>query len=156
MKYRTDVDVLLVEDNPGDAELIIESLRIENLAQRLHVVQDGEQALDFLFARGRYSERGIDRPPRLIILDLKLPKIDGLRVLDEVKRDPRTRPIPVVMLTSSNIEHDVARGYLLGVNSYVQKPVDFARFQEAVRRLGLYWLSMNETPPSCVFHPPQR
>jgi CheY-like chemotaxis protein len=151
VKYRTDVEVLLAEDNSADAELIMESLRLENLGDRLHLAHDGEQALDFLFARGRYGERAMDRPPRLIILDVKLPKIDGLRVLDEIKRDPRTRPIPVVMFTSSNIDHDVARGYLLGANSYIQKPVDFGRFQDTVRRLGAYWLGLNEVPPQSVF-----
>lgn len=156
MKYRTDVEVLLAEDNPADAELIVESLRLENLADRLHVVHDGEQALDFLFCRGPYAERAQDRPPRLVILDLKLPKIDGLKVLGEVKRDARTRAIPVVMLTSSNIEHDVTQGYLLGANSYVQKPVDFSRFQDTVRRLGVYWLALNESAPHAVFNVPQR
>ncbi|HEY7567851.1 MAG TPA: response regulator [Gemmatimonadaceae bacterium] len=146
-----DIDVLLAEDNPADAELIIESLRNENLADRLHRVHDGEEALDFLLARGVYEGRALDRPPRLVLLDVKLPKVDGLKVLEELKRDPRTRPIPVVMLTSSNIEHDVARGYLLGANSYVQKPVEYMRFQETVRRLGLYWLATNEAAPAVVF-----
>jgi CheY-like chemotaxis protein len=153
MRYGNDVQVLLAEDNSADAELIMESLRMENLADRLHLVHDGEQALDFLFARGRYGGRAVDRPPRLIILDVKLPKVDGLRVLDEIKRDPRTRPIPVVLFTSSNIDNDVARGYLLGANSYIQKPVDFSRFQDTVRRLGVYWLGLNEVPPQSVFEP---
>jgi two-component system, response regulator len=151
MTYKPDVDVLLVEDNPADAELIVESLRKENLASRLHVVHDGVEALDFLFCRGEYAGRAPNYPPRLVILDLKLPKVDGLNVLEQVKRDPRTRPIAVVMLTSSNIENDVARGYLLGANSYVQKPVDFERFQEAVRRIGVYWLTTNEAAPAAVF-----
>ncbi len=151
MKYKGDIEVLLAEDNPADAELIIESLRIENLAERLHHVHDGVEALDFMFARGAYEGRALDRPPRLVLLDVKLPKVDGLKVLAELKRDPRTRPIPVVMLTSSNIEHDVARGYLLGANSYVQKPVDFARFHETVARLGAYWLGINEPAPRVVF-----
>lgn len=156
MRYAGHIDVLLVEDNPADAELIVESLRKENLAQRLHHVHDGQEALDFLFARGAYVDRAVDRPPRLVLLDLKLPKVDGLKVLEELKRDPRMRPIPVVMLTSSNIEHDVARGYLLGANSYVQKPVDFVRFQETVRRLGLYWLTVNEAAPAVVFRSPNQ
>jgi CheY-like chemotaxis protein len=151
MKYDGDIDVLLAEDNPADAELVIESLRREKLAERLYRVHDGEEALDFLFARGAYVTRALDHPPRLVILDLKLPKIDGLKVLEELKKDPRTRPIPVVMLTSSNIEHDVARGYLLGANSYVQKPVDFVRFQETVGRLGSYWLTINQAAPAMVY-----
>lgn len=151
MKYRTDVDVLLVEDNLSDAELIIEALGRERLAERLHHVHDGAEALDFLFCRGAYEAREFGRPPRLVLLDVKLPKVDGLAVLRELKQDPRTAPIPVVMLTSSNIEQDVTQGYRLGANSYVQKPVDFERFQDAVRRIGLYWLTLNEPAPGLVF-----
>lgn len=151
MKHQGDVDILLVEDNPADAELIVESLRSANVAERMHVVHDGEEALDFLFARGGYAGRAIDRPPRLVLLDVKLPKVDGLSVLKALKADPSTRPIPVVMLTSSNMQQDVARGYVLGANSYVQKPVDFVRFHETVRRIGLYWLTLNEPAPAAVF-----
>jgi CheY-like chemotaxis protein len=156
VKYRTDVEVLLVEDNAADAELIVDSLGLERLAERLHLVRDGEEALEFLFCRGRYAAREFTRPPRLVILDVKLPKVDGLRVLHEIKRDPRTAPIPVVMLTSSNIEQDVARSYVLGANSYIQKPVDFPRFQETVRHLGVYWLSLNEPAPAVVYSSPAR
>jgi CheY-like chemotaxis protein len=155
VKYRTDVDVLLVEDNPSDAELIIDALHHEQLAERLHHVRDGEEALEFLFCRGRYEGRDFLRPPRVVFLDVKLPKVDGLRVLREVKRDPRTSAIPIVLLTSSNIEADVARGYMLGVNSYVQKPVDYVRFRETVRRVGAYWLTTNEPAPADVFADPQ-
>jgi CheY-like chemotaxis protein len=117
----------------------------------LHVVHDGEEALEFLFCRGRYAAREFARPPRLVLLDVKLPKVDGLRVLREIKRDPRTAPIPVVMLTSSNIDKDVEQAYVLGANSYVQKPVDFVRFQETVSRVGEYWLTLNEAAPAAVF-----
>lgn len=145
------VEMLLVEDNPADAELILASLGGEHRADRMHVVHDGEEALDFLFCRGAYADRVFDKPPRLVILDVKLPKVGGLEVLREIKRDPRTRSIPVVMLTSSNIERDVARGYHLGANSYVQKPMDFGQFRETVRWIGRYWLTMNEAPPSGAF-----
>jgi CheY-like chemotaxis protein len=153
MKYKADVDVLLVEDNLSDAELIVDALGSEQLAERLYHVHDGAEALDFLFCRGRYEARDFARPPRLVLLDVKLPKVDGLAVLREIKRDPRTGPIPVVMLTSSNIDEDVTRGYKLGANSYVQKPVDFERFQDAVRRVGQYWLLLNEPAPGTVFQP---
>jgi len=139
------VDLLLAEDNPSDTELILESL--SGLRERVFTVEDGVEALDFLFSRGRFAGRAQSSMPRVVMLDVKLPKIGGFEVLRALRADPRTRRIPVVMLTSSNLERDVARGYELGANSYVQKPVDFDRFRETVRLLGLYWLSINEPPP---------
>jgi two-component system response regulator len=144
-------EVLLAEDNPSDAELILLALGQENLPGLIHHVVDGEEALDFAFCRGAYAGRSFVAPPRLVILDLKLPKVSGLEVLREMKRDVRTYAIPVVLLTSSKIESEVARGYRLGANSYVQKPVDFDQFRTAVQRLGRYWLSVNEPPPPLAF-----
>jgi len=140
------VDLLLAEDNPSDTELILESLA--GLRERVFAVEDGVEALDFLFGRGDFAERAHLGLPRVVVLDVKLPKVGGFDVLRELRADPRTRKVPVVMLTSSNLERDVARGYELGANSYVQKPVDFDRFRETVRLLGLYWLSTNEPPPA--------
>jgi two-component system response regulator len=145
--------MLLVEDNPSDADLILASLSNEGYAGAIHVVHDGVEALEFVFCRGKYTDREEEPCLRVIVLDVKLPKIDGFEVLRELKSDSRTRSIPVVMLTSSNIERDVARGYQLGANSYVQKPVDFERFRRTVRHMGLYWMTMNEAPlmsPFCA------
>jgi len=146
-----EIDNLLVEDSPEDAELTLHSLRRNNLANRIHWAKDGEEGLDFLFCRGPYSHRSFHSPPKVVLLDLKLPKVDGLEVLRQMKEDPRTRPIPVVVLTSSREEADVVRGYRNGANSYVQKPVDFDQFREAVRQLGLYWMVTNEPPPDATF-----
>jgi CheY-like chemotaxis protein len=146
-----DVEILLVEDSPEDAELTLRSLRRNNLANRIHWARDGEEALDFLFCRGSFSPRSLQTPPRVVLLDLKLPKVDGLEVLRHLKEDPRTQPIPVVIVTSSREEEDVVRGYRFGANSYVQKPMDFDQFREAVRQLGLYWLVTNEPPPEAAF-----
>jgi len=146
MKHEA-VEILLVEDNPSDVDLTLHALRYHKIANRIHVARDGEEALDFMFCRGAYSHRSIDRPPRLILLDLKLPKVDGLEVLRQLKSDPRTRIIPVVILTSSKEERDVFTSYQTGVNSYIQKPVDFDQFREVVKNLGLYWLLVNEPPP---------
>jgi len=146
-----DVDILLVEDSPEDAELTLHSLRRNNLANRIHWARDGEEGLDFLFCRGAYANRSFQRPPKVVLLDLKLPKVDGLDVLRQLKEDPRTKAIPVVVLTSSREEADVVRGYRNGANSYVQKPVDFEQFREAVRQLGLYWMVTNEPPPEATF-----
>lgn len=145
------VQMLLAEDNPSDADLILTSVAKHGLADSIHLVQDGVEALDFAFCRGEYSSRVHEPPLRVIVLDVKLPKVDGFEVLRELKADPRTRSIPVVMLTSSNIERDVALGYRLGANSYLQKPVEFERFRETVRQLGLYWMTMNEPPPISSF-----
>ena len=142
-----ELEILLVEDNPGDLELTMYALRSNNLANHVQVARDGEEALDFLFARGPYSGRDLDSRPKLILLDLKLPKVDGLDVLREIRSDPRTRPVPVVILTSSKEEKDLVASYQLGINSYIQKPVDFKEFRETVRQLGLYWLIINQPPP---------
>ncbi len=144
-------EILLVEDNPSDAELTLHALRKNNLANRVNLVRDGEEALDFLFCRGVYADRQSEAPPNLVLLDLKLPKVDGLEVLQEIKSDPRTRSIPIVVLTSSKEERDLVKSYKLGVNSYIQKPVSFADFQEVVRQLGMYWLLLNSKPPTAAF-----
>ncbi|HEY3381506.1 MAG TPA: response regulator [Vicinamibacterales bacterium] len=141
------VEILLVEDNENDAELALYGLREHRLANEIAVVRDGVEALDFLFSTGAYAARSTEAPPRLILLDLKLPKLDGLDVLRRVKTDPRTRTIPVVMLTSSREERDLIESYRLGVNSYIVKPVDFEQFTQAVAQLGLYWLLLNQPPP---------
>ncbi len=140
------VEVLLVEDNPNDVELTMRALKNNNLANKVHVVRDGAEALDFIFATGSYKDREIDHKPRVILLDLKLPKVDGLEVLRKIKSDERTKDIPVVVLTSSKEEQDRIESYKLGVNSYIAKPVDFNQFTKAVSELGLYWLLLNEPP----------
>jgi two-component system, response regulator len=142
-----EVEILLVEDSPTDAELTLRVLKKNHLANQVVHVTDGEEALNFLFARGAYLGRNLDHRPRVILLDLKLPKIDGLEVLKAIKADPSTRTIPVVMLTSSREETDMIASYALGVNSYIVKPVDFDRFVEAVTHLGMYWLLLNQLPP---------
>jgi two-component system, response regulator len=141
-----EVEILLVEDNPADVELTLRALKKNNIANRVEVAGDGEEALDFIFARGKYSERRIESLPKLILLDLKLPKIGGLEVLKEIKGNPRTRVIPVVILTSSKEEKDIVESYSLGVNSYIVKPVDFSKFVDSVRDLGMYWLLINQPP----------
>jgi two-component system response regulator len=148
-----EIEILLVEDNPADVELTLHALRQSRLANRILVVRDGEEALDYLSCRGAYSSRTLDRPPRLILLDLKLPKVNGLEVLRQIKNDPRTKAIPVVILTSSKEERDLMESYRGGVNSYIQKPVDFDQFRATVKQLGLYWLLVNEAPPSSAFSP---
>ncbi len=138
------VEILLVEDNPTDVELTLRALKKNNLANKVHVVTDGEKALEFIFATGSYEGRDINHKPRVILLDLKLPKVDGLEVLRKIKSDERTKNIPVVVLTSSKEERDRIESYRLGVNSYIVKPVDFTQFTKAVSELGLYWLLLNE------------
>ncbi len=138
--------ILLVEDNPDDEALTLRAFAKNNIGNRIVVVRDGAEALDWLFKRGRHAERG-EPEPQIVLLDLKLPKVDGLEVLRQMRDDPRTRLMPVVILTSSKEESDVLRGYELRANSYIRKPVDFARFVEAVREIGMYWLVLNEPPP---------
>jgi two-component system response regulator len=137
------VEILLVEDNQRDAELTIRALKKNNLANRLVHVQDGAEALDFLFGRGKYAEREINQHPRLVLLDLKLPKVSGLEVLRTIKQHEQTKNIPVVVVTSSIEDPDIQSAYALGVNSYVVKPVQFEAFSEAISRLGIYWLLVN-------------
>lgn len=139
-----EVEVLLVEDSPADIELTVHELRRRHLANRIHVARDGEEALDFLFCRGAYEDRSFHKPPALVLLDLKLPKIDGREVLRAIRNDPRTQTIPVVVLTSSKETRDLVNGYQLGVNSYLQKPVDFDQFLHVVEQLGLYWLLVSQ------------
>jgi two-component system response regulator len=139
------VDILLVEDNARDAEMTLRSLRKHNAGNQLHWVKDGAEALDFLFG-GDYAGRAAARPPRLVMLDIKMPKVSGIEVLRRMKGDERTRSIPVVVMTSSNEEQDVSESYRLGVNSYVVKPVVFEALAETVARIGLYWLLVNRTP----------
>ena len=140
-------EILLVEDNADDVELTLHALRQEKLANQIMVVRDGEEALDFLFRRGAHTKQGLTPQLKLVLLDLKLPKVDGLEVLRQMKADEHTRNIPVVILTSSKEERDVVQGYKLGVNSYIQKPVDFEQFRETVKQAGLYWLLINQPPP---------
>ncbi|MGB9071658.1 MAG: response regulator [Terriglobales bacterium] len=147
------IEILLVEDNKDDVELTLHALRKENLANSIHVARDGEEALEFLFCDGIHAARSFDHPPRLILLDLKLPKVDGMEVLKRLKADARTKTIPVVILTSSKEERDLVNGYNLGANSYIQKPVDFDQFRDTVKNVGLYWLLINQPP---VFDGPPR
>lgn len=147
------LEILLVEDNPDDVELTVHALRREKLANDITVARDGEEALDFVFCRGQHSDRSFQNPPRLILLDLKLPKIEGLDVLRAIKADPRTKAVPVVIMTSSREERDLVESYKLGVNAYVQKPVDFEQFRGIVKELGLFWLVINQAPPPQAFEP---
>lgn len=140
------IEILLVEDNPNDVELTLHTFKKHNLGNRIEVVRDGAEALELIFCTGAYAGRSTEDSPRLILLDLKLPKVDGLEVLRRFKSDPRTRAIPVVVLTSSREERDIVESYQLGANSYIVKPVNFEQFTEAVRQLGLYWLLFNQPP----------
>jgi len=139
--------ILLVEDNPDDVALTLRALRAHRVANEVVVAEDGVEALEYLFGEGRYAGRDVRDLPAVVLLDLKLPRVDGLEVLRRVRADDRTRLVPVVILTSSKEEQDLLAGYSLGANSYVRKPVDFQQFVEAVRQLGLYWLLLNEAPP---------
>ena len=140
--------ILLVEDNPRDEALILRALRKSNVVNEVVVARDGVEALDYLFGTGAHAGRDLDVMPQVVLLDLKLPKVDGLEVLQRIRADERTRRLPVVVFTSSSEEEDVMRSYDLGANSYVRKPVDFEHFLEATRQLGLYWLVLNEAPPN--------
>ena len=146
MAATNEVEILLVEDNPNDVELTLRALKKNNLKNRVHVVKDGAEALEYIFANGAYAHRKIEDHPRVILLDLKLPKVDGLQVLRQIKSDERTKVIQVVVLTSSKEERDLVESYKLGANSYITKPVDFDSFVKAVAELGLYWLLLNQPP----------
>ena len=141
-----EVEILLVEDNPNDAEMTIRALKRVNLANKLVHLVNGEEALNFLFANGEFEERKNAMPPRVILLDIKMPKVDGIEVLKQIKSDNRTKTIPVIIMTSSKEEQDIITSYKLGVNSYVVKPVEFDGFAKAVSQLGLYWLLTNQAP----------
>jgi two-component system response regulator len=141
-----EIEILLVEDNPNDVELTLRALKKRNLANKVHVVRDGAEALEFIFGTGTYAERDINHIPKVILLDLKLPKVDGLEVLRRVKSDERTKIIPVVVLTSSKEERDMVESYKLGANSYITKPVDFDKFAQTVSEMGFYWLLVNQPP----------
>ena len=143
-----DLDILLVEDNQDDMDLALHALKREKLANRIFVARDGEEAVDFLFCRGTFAKRSFEHPPKLVLLDLKLPKVDGMEVLKLVKSDRRTSNIPIVIMTSSKEERDLVSGYKLGANSYIQKPVDFDQFRETVKSVGLYWLVINQPAPA--------
>jgi two-component system, response regulator len=147
------IEILLVEDNSEDVELTMHALRKEKLLNNIHVARDGVEALEFLFCNGAYADRSFDHPPKLVLLDLKLPKVDGMEVLKQIKSDPRTKTIPVVIMTSSKEERDRINGYHLGANSYIQKPVDFEQFRDTVKTLGLYWLLINQPPVPGVIAP---
>jgi len=151
-----EIDILLIEDNLADVDLTLYVLRQSTLANRTYVARDGEEALEYLFGRGAYSDRGPECPVKLILLDLKLPKLDGLAVLRAIKNGPHTKVIPVVILTSSREEKDLVNSYDLGANSYVQKPVDFDQFRALVKQLCLYWLLVNQPPAVTPFSAKQR
>jgi two-component system, response regulator len=146
MNETSIVEILLVEDNPQDLGLSMRALKKANLANHIQVARDGEEALQFIFCEGIHSGRKIENAPKVILLDLKLPKVDGKEVLERIKSDPRTKSIPVVVLTSSKEQSDVVESYKLGVNSYIVKPVNFERFAAAVQELGMYWLLHNQPP----------
>ena len=142
------VEILIVEDSQHDLELALRALKIANLSNNIHVARDGVEAMDFIFCEGPHADRKIENGPKVILLDLKLPRVEGLEVLKRVKSDPRTQSIPVVMLTSSKEQSDVLSSYHLGVNSYIVKPVNFDNFVKAVQDLGMYWLLLNQPPHS--------
>jgi two-component system response regulator len=141
-------EILLVEDNPDDVELTLRAFRKSNFLNEIIVARDGIEALEYLFATGKYEARDASSLPQVVLLDLKLPRMDGLQVLERVRANPRTKMLPVVILTSSTEPRDLVGGYSLGANSYIRKPVDFQEFVDAVRQLGLYWLLLNEGPPA--------
>jgi two-component system, response regulator len=141
-------DILIVEDDQDDLDLALHALEREHLANTIFIARDGEEALDFLFCRGAFADRSFEHPPKVVLLDLKLPKVNGIEILKQVKSDPRTKSVPVVVLTSSKEERDLMESYNLGANSYIQKPVDFKQFRETVKSLGMYWLLVNQVPAS--------
>ena len=147
------IDILLVEDNQDDVDLALHTLQRERLANSIFVARDGEEALNFIFCRETFTHRSFEHPPKLVLLDLKLPKVDGMEVLKQVKSDPRTRTIPIVIMTSSKEERDLVASYNLGANSYIQKPVDFEQFRDTVKTVGLYWLVINQPPVAEASHP---
>lgn len=142
----SELEILLIEDNPSDAELAIRALRKNNIANHITHIKDGAEALEFLFGTGRYDERNIQQKPKVILLDLKMPKVNGIEVLEKIKSNEQTRQIPVVVLTSSKEHPDVEKSYHLGANSYIVKPVDFESFRKIVNELGIYWLMLNQPP----------
>ncbi len=142
------IEILLVEDNPNDEELTLHALKKNHLINKIHIARDGEEALDFLFCRGDYANRNCEILPAFILLDLKLPKVDGMEVLRQVKSDERTKTIPVIILTSSQLDRDIVESYRLGVNSFVSKPVEFKEFTEAVSKIGFYWAILNQSAPN--------
>jgi two-component system, response regulator len=146
MSEENHAEILLVEDNAQDLELTQRALQKGNLTNRIHVARDGAEAIEFLFCEGEFADRKIEDGPKVILLDLKLPKVDGLEVLRRIKNDPRTKSIPVVVLTSSKEQRDVVESYQLGVNSYIVKPVNFEGFAKAVQEIGMYWLLLNQAP----------
>jgi CheY-like chemotaxis protein len=146
-----EVEILLVDDNASDVELTVRALRRHRLANNIHIAEDGQQALDFVFCRGAHSQRSFATPPKVIFLDLKMPKVDGIDVLRAIRGDGRTKLIPVVILTSSKEQRDIVEGYKLGVNAYIQKPVDFEEFRRVIEQIGLFWLVVNLPPPREAF-----
>jgi len=146
MNETNEVEILLVEDNQDDLDMTLRALRKANLANRIQIVRDGAEAVDFIFCRGAHAHRKVEHGPKLVLLDLKLPKIDGMEVLKRMKGDSRTQIIPVVVLTSSKEQRDVIESYKLGVNSYIVKPVNFEGFTAAVQEMGMYWLLLNQAP----------
>jgi two-component system, response regulator len=146
-----EVEILLVDDNASDVELTVRALRRHKLANSIHIAEDGQQALDFVFCRGAFSDRTFATPPRVIFLDLKMPKVDGIDVLRAIRGDARTKSIPVVILTSSKEQRDIVEGYKLGVNAYIQKPVDFEEFRRVIEQVGMFWLVVNHPPPREAF-----
>lgn len=145
------IDILLVDDNPSDVELTVRTLRRHKLANSIQVAEDGKEALDFIFCRGAFANRVGAQPPKVVFLDLKLPRVDGLEVLKAVRADPKTRSIPIVVLTSSKEQRDLIESYKLGVNAYAQKPVDFEQFRRVIEQIGMFWLVVNEPPPPELF-----
>jgi CheY-like chemotaxis protein len=148
---QTELDILLVEDDPADAELAVRELRRHKLANKIHVIADGAEALDYVFCRGAYRSGSFSRPPKVILLDMKLPKVGGLEVLKAIKGDSRTRTIPVVVMTSSSEQQVLIESYKLGVNAFIRKPVDFDEFRRIIERVGMFWLVVNQAPPPDIF-----